>query len=267
MFGSLTVALLPARGKPMTERARSADGLSIAYDSIGSGFPVLLVHGFASSRLQNWKATGWYETLSRAGYRVLALDLRGHGESDKPTDPAAYAHLTMMNDILAVCDAADVGEAHLIGYSMGGHLGLNVLMEHPEVLKRLVVGGVGEAYLKGAFARRFAIADALLEPDRSRITDPVLRTFRDFAGQPGKDRTALAACMRGERRFYTPAELAHSTRPTLVVCGENDAISEPPGPLAAALKDGRAVTVPRRDHMSAVGDKVTKEAVLAFLAA
>jgi len=250
----------------VTSYAKSPEGLSIAYESVGQGEPVLLVHGFASSRAQNWRATGWYEALTGAGRRVIAMDCRGHGESDKPTDPALYDYMLMAGDVLTVLGAAGTGRADIMGYSMGGHLGLIVLMERPEVLRRLVVGGVGETYLHGVSRSRFAIADALLEPDASRITDSVQKSFRAFADQPGKDRNALAACMRGERKAYPAGELALSTRPSLIVCGENDMISGPPGRLAAALHDGRAVTIPGRDHMSAVGDKRTKDAVLAFLA-
>ncbi|HEY1614259.1 MAG TPA: alpha/beta hydrolase [Rhizomicrobium sp.] len=251
----------------MASFAHTGDGLAIAFDDVGDGEPVLLAHGFGSSRLQNWKATGWYEVLGRAGFRVLAFDWRGHGESDKPRDATHYDHRTMIEDAIAVLDKACVSECPVIGYSLGGQLGLNIMMEQPSRLTRLVIGGVGQHYLEGAFARRFAIADALLAPDTDVITDPILRMFRNFAEQPGKDRAALAACMRGERRFYTAAELALSTRPALVVCGANDTISGPAEPLAAALHDGRALTLPGRDHMSAVGDRMAKQAVLAFLAA
>jgi pimeloyl-ACP methyl ester carboxylesterase len=73
----------------MTDFTQASDGTRIAYDDVGEGEPVLLIHGFAASRVQNWKETGWYQTLTGAGYRVVAMDCRGHGESDKPHDPAA----------------------------------------------------------------------------------------------------------------------------------------------------------------------------------
>src|SRR5205807_6973432 len=141
------------------------------------------------------------------------------------------------------------------GYSMGGHLGIALLIDQPQAMRKFVVAGVGESYLRGQFDRRFAIADAILEPDISRIADPIAKGFRVFAGQPGKDREALAACMRGDRKARTTAELARVVRPVLVVCGENDETSGAPGPLAGAFPDARAVVVPGRDHMSAVGDK------------
>ncbi|HEY3778623.1 MAG TPA: alpha/beta hydrolase [Rhizomicrobium sp.] len=248
----------------MTLYTQSTDGLRIAYETAGDGRPVLLVHGFASSRAQNWRATGWYTVLADAGFRVIALDCRGHGDSDKPHDPAFYSYRQMSADILSVAAAVGAAPADIIGYSMGGHLALELLMKHPQANRKLVIAGVGESYLRGATTERFAIADALLAPDPERLTDPVQKMFRIFAGQRGKDREALAACMRGERRFFTVAELACSTRPALVVCGGNDTVSGPPGPLADALHDARAVTIPGRDHMSAVGDKGTKAAVVEF---
>lgn len=250
----------------MTSYVQSKDGVRIVYESVGQGAPVLLIHGFGSSRAQNWRATGWYEAVAARGFRVVAMDCRGHGESDKPHDPAMYSYTQMAGDALSVLEAADADQAHVIGYSMGGHLGLEMMMKHPEALRRLVVAGVGETYLHNPFRARFAIADALLEPDIDRITDPTQRMFRAFAGQPGKDREALSACMRGERHVWTADELARATRPVLVVCGASDQISGAPGPLAAVFTDGHAVEVPGRDHMSAVGDKRTKEAALEFLA-
>ena len=123
---------------------------------------------------------------------------------------------------------------------------------------------MGATYLERGFFHREGIASALLEPDKTKITDPVQRSFREFAEQQGKDITALAACMRGNRRPFTAAELSQSQRPVLVVCGENDNLTGAPDPLAAAFANGRAVTVAKRDHMTTVGDKVYKNAVLEF---
>jgi len=249
----------------MTDFARTTDGLRIAFEMSGEGKPVLLIHGFASSRFQNWRATAWYKTLNDAGYRVIAMDCRGHGESDKPHEDSFYSYDRMAGDALAVLNAVGLQSADIVGYSMGGHIGIELLMNDPQAIRKLVVAGVGERYLRGQFEMRFEIARAILEPDIDRIANPVARGFRVFAGQPGKDREALAACMRGDRKAHPASELARARRPVLVICGENDETSGAPGPLAAAFPDARAVVVPGRDHMSAVGDKETKEAVLRFL--
>lgn len=257
----------------MTEFVTAPDGVRIAYEIAGEGKPIVLVHGFAASRVQNWRAPGWYETLNSAGYRVIALDCRGHGESDKPHDPKMYGHDAMARDVIAVMDAAGLSQPFLMGYSMGGFIGMHVLMTYPARVKKFVIGGVGGSYLQPSTvddavadpARRNMIAEALLTEDKAAIKNPTAKAFREFAEQDGKDRLALAACMRADRMTLSAAQLSQSTRPVLVVCGENDNLTGRPEPLAAAFADGRAVMVAKRDHMTTVGDKVYKDAVLKFL--
>lgn len=248
----------------MTEFVKAPDGVRIAYETAGEGAAVVLVHGFAAGRVQNWKEPGWYETLRKAGYRVVAMDCRGHGDSDKPHDPAAYDHTIMAEDVVAVIEAANAPPAFLMGYSMGGFISMHVLMDHPDLLRKLVIGGVGAAYFGSFYGSRDAIADAIMAPDKTKISDPLQKSFREFAEQRGKDREALAACMRANRRTFNASELKQSQRPVLVVCGENDTIAGPPGPLAEAFADGHAVMVPRRDHMTTVGDRIYKKSVIDF---
>jgi pimeloyl-ACP methyl ester carboxylesterase len=259
----------------MTDFTTSADGLRIAYEVAGEGRPIILIHGFASDRVQNWKAPGWYATLNGAGFKVIALDCRGHGESDKPHDASFYGHDKMASDVIAVMRSADVERAQIMGYSMGGMISMVVLMHHAAQVQKLIIGGVGGRYLVPAgmseatindTARRKKIAAALIEPDITKVTDPEALGFRKFAEQAGKDIRALAACMSADRHQFTSGELARSTRPVLVVDGEKDDLAGTAQELALAFADGRGVTVPKRDHMTTVGDKVYKQAVLEFLA-
>ena len=253
----------------MTEFATAADGVTLAYDRVGEGPPVMLVHGFGSSREQNWKSTGWYRSLTEAGFAVVAMDCRGHGESGKPHGEAAYGHDRMADDVAAVMDAAGIPAAPLIGYSMGGFIGLRFAVRWPGRAARLTLGGVGEYYLRGpriaGDGARQALAAALLTEDKAAITDKRAKMFRDFADQPGKDRFALAACMRAMSPQLPMPVLAGLTLPVLVVCGSQDDIAGAPGPLAAAFPNGRAVTILGRDHMSAVGDRHTRQAAVDFL--
>lgn len=250
----------------MTAYATAPDGVRIAYESVGEGAPILLIHGFASDRVQNWRAPGWYETLAGAGYRVVAMDCRGHGESDKLYDPAAYAHDIMARDAVAVMDAAGLEAPAVMGYSMGGYLGMHLVTGHGARVANLVIGGVGETYFSTAQFARDEIVAALEAPHTDDVVDPVGRQFRLFAQQGGKDMKALAACMRADRKPFGKASLSQARQPVLVVCGEKDVLTGAPGPLAAAFPNGRAVTVPKRDHMTTVGDKLYKQAVLEFLA-
>ena len=103
-----------------------------------------------------------------------------------------------------------------------------------------------------------------MTPDKDSITDPRAKMFRAFADQPGKDRLALAACMRAMSPSLPRETLLKLQRPVLVVDGGEDETAGRPEPLAAALADGRAVTIPGRDHMSAVGDRKVRQAVIDF---
>jgi hypothetical protein len=108
------------------------------------------------------------------------------------------------------------------------------------------------------------LADALLVEDKSSITDPRAQMFRAFADQPGKDRIALAACMRAMSPRLPAETLSQLQRPILVVDGSEDDTAGAADPLAATFPDGRAVTIDGRDHMSAVGDRRTRQAVIDF---
>ena len=114
------------------------------------------------------------------------------------------------------------------------------------------------------FRSRSVLADALLVEDKSSIIDPRAKMFRAFADQPGKDRFALAACMRGMSPHLPLETLSHLQRPILVVDGSDDETAGAAEPLAATFPDGRAVTIDGRDHMSAVGDRRTRQAVIDF---
>ncbi len=250
----------------MTQFATAPDGIRIAYDDLGSGLPVVLVHGFGASRAQNWKAPGWYDTLLDAGYRVVALDCRGHGESGKPHDVAAYDEGKMTGDVVTVMKDAGLTHAFLMGYSMGGYMTVRLLKDQPQLFTRAVVAGVGDVYFKRSMEWRVMIADAILAPPDANLKTVEERLFQAFANQPGKDPKALSACMRSPRHPLPREALAAVKTPALVVCGGEDRVSGPPEPLAAALGNARAVVVPHRDHMLTVGDKVYKKAVLEFFA-
>lgn len=249
----------------MPNFAKAPDSVEIAYETAGEGPPVVLVHGFAASRIITWRNTGWYEWLARAGHMVIALDCRGHGESGKPHTPDAYDERRMIGDILAVMDAAGIPAAPLIGYSMGGYLAIALMQNAPERVPSAVLAGVGENYFSFWGERNETIARGLLAADPATITDAVALEFRTFSERAGNDLVALAACMRRNRLALSAEDLSRLPQEVMVVCGENDPIAGRPDRLASHFKRGRAVTVPRRNHHSTVGDRVFKEAARDFL--
>lgn len=244
----------------MTEFATTSDGLRIAYTVMGEGQPVLLLHGYASSIEQNWHATGWLFTLVKAGRKVIALDFRGHGLSDKPHDPALYGE-AMVSDILAVMEAEHIPSADVMGYSMGASVALLAAHNHPGKLRRIVLAGVGAHYFNKPLPAD-SIAKALEDDETA---EGVAHKFRLFASQEGKDRKALAACIRAMPPRLSHEELHTIRHPILVVCGERDEVAGAPSPLASAFLYARTLELPRRDHMSAVGDLTAKQKIAEFL--
>jgi pimeloyl-ACP methyl ester carboxylesterase len=238
--------------------------LELAYLDEGEGEPILLVHGFGSSRVVNWVNTGWVETLTGAGRRVIALDNRGHGESSKPYEPEAYAISLMAEDAAALLDHLGVERFDVMGYSMGARISATLAAAHPGRVRSLVLGGLGMGLISGGLNAE-QIAEALEAPSLAGVTDPNGRQFRQFAEQTRSDRLALAACMRGSRQPMARETAERLTVPTLLAVGTRDTISGSAHELAEILPMAEVLDIPNRDHMLAVGDKVFKQGVLAFL--
>jgi pimeloyl-ACP methyl ester carboxylesterase len=246
-----------------------SDGARIAYIDVAPrgpqrGQPILLIHGFASSHRVNWVETGWVEALAKSGRRVVAFDNRGHGESAKLYDPAAYACEIMARDAANLLDRLGLPRVDVMGYSMGARIGAFLALGAPERVRRLVLGGLGDRLIDGP-GLPDAIAAAMEASSLADLVDPTQRMFRDFADRGGADRAALAACVRGSRQALSEADVRRIACPTLVAVGTRDEVAGDAHRLAALLPQGRAFAIPRRAHNPAVGDKSFKAAVLAFL--
>lgn len=240
------------------------DGMRLAYREAGEGDPILLIHGFASSSYVNWVAPGWFQTLTEAGYRVIAIDNRGHGQSVKSHEPADYTPSLMAGDAAALLDHLGIKTAHVMGYSMGARIAAFMALEHPARVHSLVFGGLGIGMVTGAGDWE-PIHEALLADDPADITNPRGLMFRKFADQTKSDRIALAACVLTSKEIVSAEAIRRITQPTLVAVGTKDDIAGNPQELAHLLPHGQALDIPGRDHMIAVGDKVFKQAVLEFL--
>jgi pimeloyl-ACP methyl ester carboxylesterase len=230
----------------------------------GEGDPIVLVHGFASTKEVNWVLPGWVASLTRAGRRVIALDNRGHGRSTKLYDPAEYSSSSMADDVRALLDALEIDRADIMGYSMGARIAAFLALAQPQRVRSAILGGLGIGLIDGVGVPK-RIADALEAPSLAAVVDPTGRTFRAFAEQTKSDLRALAACIRGSRQTLTRAEVARISVPVLVAVGTEDLIAGSPQALAALIPGARALDIPNRDHMLAVGDKVFKAAALDFL--
>jgi pimeloyl-ACP methyl ester carboxylesterase len=241
------------------------EDVEIAFLDEGEGEPIVLIHGFASNKEVNWVLPGWVTTLTRAGRRVIALDNRGHGQSTKLYEPAAYHSAIMAQDVRALLDHLALPRADIMGYSMGARIAAFLALADPQRVRAAVLGGLGIHLVEGVGLPE-TIALALEAPTRADVTDPTSLMFRSFAEQTKSDLWALAACMRGSRQTLGAAEVGRIAAPLLVAVGSKDRIAGSPQALAALIPGARALEIPGRDHMLAVGDRAFKQGVLEFLA-
>jgi pimeloyl-ACP methyl ester carboxylesterase len=246
--------------------AHSDDGCELHWEEAGDGPAVLLTHGFASHLVRNWRDTKWMDVLAEAGWRAIAYDQRGHGESTKLYDPARYALTRLADDAIAVLDAAGADRAVLMGYSMGARVALESALRNPARVRALVLSGIGANFrdFGGREGDREVVARALEAEDPSGFP-PAALVYRRFAETSGNDGRALAAFWRRTNRGLANEELAAIRVPVLVVAGDRDAVAGDPRPLADAIPGARVALLPGKDHAKAVGAREHREAVLAFL--
>jgi len=241
-----------------------SDGLRIAYVDEGEGEPILLIHGFASNIAANWRLTHWLRTLTEDGRRVIAIDNRGHGESEKLYTPDLYGSPAMAEDARRLLDHLGIVRADVMGYSMGARIAVFLALAHPERVRSLILGGVGINFVHGIVGSG-PIARALEAASIDDVTNDAARSFRAFAEQTGSDLKALAACMRGPREKITQENLARIAVPTLIATGTKDVIAGARGELASLVPGAQLLEIEGRDHMRAVGDARFKQGVLDFL--
>ncbi len=246
------------------------NGRTIAYSDQGSGDAAVLVHGFAASTRENWDKAGWIQMLVRANRRVVAVDLLGHGESDKPHDASAYSMPGMADDVLAVTEHLQLKKPDLIGFSLGARIVLQLLERRPERFLLGVLCGVGDALLTPRAEReQIALADALEAPTAEDAPAGLARQFRMFAEGQGQDLRALAACTRGLNETpveWTRERISSIPNEMFVVAGSADELAGSAPRLAACFPNAKGKQIPGCGHMDCLTQPMLKGAVMDFLA-
>ncbi len=231
--------------EPVSDSFAASDGVKIHYLTLGDrGSWVVLIHGFTGSAEGNWFANGIAPALAEK-HRVVALDCRGHGRSEKPSDPAMYGP-SMTRDVVELMDRLEIGRAHVHGYSMGGMLMSQLLAEHPERFITATFGGSGvreTAEWRGRVPEDRKRGDAGESDARSRLQ-----------ASPQRDPDALAAVSKypwkpGERARL---DLTKVDIPVLAINGEYDRPNAKTHRLARELKSFKSVVLPGKSHLTAV---------------
>jgi pimeloyl-ACP methyl ester carboxylesterase len=251
------------------KRFRTWDDLQIAYREWGEGAaspPVVLHHGFVADAEANWVATGVVDALMAAGRKVIAVEARGHGRSEKPHDPARYGEQRMARDLTVLLDTIGASRVDLVGYSMGAIVAL-IFSSEAQRVRRLVVGGVGSGVIEcGGVDRRTvaneSIIHALSVDDPSTLKEPEAHAFRQLADAVGADREALIAQARSVYRGGIALERISAA--TLILAGAEDPLASRPETLAQAIS-GATLRIVAGNHIGALADPCFTRAIVDFL--
>jgi pimeloyl-ACP methyl ester carboxylesterase len=245
------------------QRFRGRDGAELTWRELGDGPPVVLLHGLMGSGtlLLNH---GPARAIADRGYRVILPDLRGHGDSARPHDPACYPPDVLADDGLAFVDHLGLDDYRLAGYSLGGRLVLRLLASGARPA-RAIVGGQGLDALNAESGRTGGYRRVLAAMASGSGFEPGSpeEALAGWITQTGADPRAIGYLL--DSFVATPREaLAQVPTPTLVVAGDRDSRSASAAELTALLPNGRLVLVPG-DHYTALGAPEFTAAVLDFL--
>lgn len=253
---------------PKASYVAAADGTFLATYTWGEpeASPILCVHGFGSSTRDNWVNTGWVRELLRAGFRVVAMDQRGHGASEKPYMAADYTMATLVGDVLTVLDTYLLDAVSYLGYSLGGRVGWELAVEDPLRIDRAVLGGIPD----GRPLARLQVDQARAFLDHgTEVTDAATQRYMGLAQRvAGNDLRALVAIAEG-MRFGSddPDPASPPQQPVLFATGEEDPILEQSRRLAGFAPKGTFFEIPHRHHVNAPGARAFRDAGTAFLTA
>ncbi len=258
------VALLLLASRGIAEDTYfDSSGVKIHYIVEGQGEPVVLIHGFTANIQAQWAMPGILSKL-KSDYRVIALDNRGHGKSDKPHDPKLYGP-EMVKDVVRLMDHLRLAKAHVVGYSMGGFMTNFLVNNYPDRVITATLGGAGWAKaddertdfmieLAESLESGRGIGPLILQltpegrpkPDEQQIefvNQMIMRT---------NDPQALGACIRGLRRMtVTEAQLRANEVPTLALIGSEDPLKVGVDELAETMANLRVEVIEDADHMTA----------------
>jgi len=223
----------------------------IAFTEKGSGEPVILLHAAMADTEFNWVQFGILEALSER-YRVISMDFRGHGRSDKPHDPKAYGRC-LTRDVANLMDHLKIAEAHLLGYSLGSHVAMTVVSDHPERVISAALGGP-------TWIRPGDKLDSPKEEDFHKMNATV------FGGR--NDVQAVLACINSQAEWaITEEQIRASHVPCLFLFGAKDDNREKIPDLKKAMAEyAEFVDIEGAGHGDAILRPEFLEAVLRFLA-
>lgn len=223
----------------------SSDGLKIHYFTLGTaGTPVILIHGYTANSEGKWIKSGIMQALAK-NHRVIAVDARGHGKSDKPHDAAKYGP-RMATDVVELMDHLKISKAHVHGYSMGGAMLTQILATHPDRLMTAIYGGSGPQETDPAL-----IAQVPKDVEPPAANDPNAPRGENWSSYPGYDREAMAAVQKYPWKPEDRAiDLTRVKVPVAQIIGGFDNPNARTHRVKRELKSAEITIIPRETHSS-----------------
>jgi pimeloyl-ACP methyl ester carboxylesterase len=250
--------------------------VKIYYEIEGEGQDLIMIHGFAASIEINWRQPNWISTL-RNENRLILIDCRGHGKSDKPYDPAKYGR-HMKEDVIKLMDHLSILKANFFGYSMGGNIALNILLSEPNRVNCAIIGGFIPSPANPELIKQFyePVIHGLKTDNKKEIKNPIAKNFRAFADSTGADLKALAAVMEGNfiqkdesltfDSLATIKTLFKKVKvPVLSVVGTDDELIQNKTLIAELMPGACHFQIQGRDHLTVVPDPRFHMMVRTFL--
>jgi pimeloyl-ACP methyl ester carboxylesterase len=235
--------LLTAGEKPSHEFMVASDGVKIHYMTQGQGTPVVLIHGYTGRAEGNWFSNGVAEALAKK-HRVIAIDCRGHGQSDKPYDPAKYGD-RMWKDVVELMDHLKIDRTHVHGYSMGGMITAQLLAHCPQRFITASFGGSGVRETDPKWV-------AKVPKDKEGVDPQEAEARKKLAGNPARDPKALDAVRQSFlTRKPNPIDLTKIEIPVLAINGEFDSPNAKTVRMQRELKNFKSVILPGKSHLTA----------------
>jgi pimeloyl-ACP methyl ester carboxylesterase len=258
IFYFLSILSIGIFGQPVLDGNyfTSFDGTKIYYEVKGDGYPVVLIHGFSGTG-QGWKTGAIYNDLLKAGYKVIILDQRGNGRSDKPHNESAYANDAEAKDIMGLVSSLNIKNYDAVGYSRGSII-LSRLLVLDARLNKAVMGGMGDAYTNPEWPRRVHAYRALIGDTTLHDVDDMMK----WIYSQHFDNLALAL-----QQKYQPStskqELAAVNKPVLIIRGTEDKENGSETGLNSLIPNSKRVYAPG-NHNTAMRTPEFSAAVLKF---
>jgi len=246
-----------AQPAPEGKYYTSFDGTKIYYEVKGDGYPVLLIHGFSGTG-QGLKTCVFYDDLLKAGYKVILIDQRGNGRSDKPHNESAYANDAEAKDIIGLMTWLNVKQYDAVGYSRGSIIASRLLVLDKR-LHKAVMGGMGDAYTNPEWPRRVHAYRALMGDTSLHDVDEMVK----YIHSQHFDELALALQQKYQPST-SPEELSKVKIPVLIIRGTEDKGDGSETGLQKMIPNSGLVYVPG-NHNAAIHSKEFSDAVVKFL--